>query len=124
MDWDKGTYETDGSAAEQLAQGELKFVVHGKKLRGGFVLIRTGLKSARARSQRSWLLIKRQDEFADPAWNIDRYDWSVLTGRSLEEIAAGLPRRAISRTRSLLPTGPRLRDKSGHLFRSGTSQPK
>jgi bifunctional non-homologous end joining protein LigD len=101
MVWDKGAYETDGSAAEQLAQGELKFVLHGKKLQGGFVLIRTGLKSTGARRQRSWLLIKRQDEYADPAWNIDRYDWSVLTGRSLEEIAAGLPRRAISSTRSL-----------------------
>ena len=94
MVWDKGTYEADGSATEQLAQGELKFVLHGKKLQGGFVLIRTGLKSARARSQRSWLLIKRQDEYADPAWNIDRYDWSVLTGRNLEEIAAGVSVRA------------------------------
>src|ERR1700737_3295260 len=92
MVWDKGTYETDGdgSAAEQLAQGELKFVLRGKKLQGGFVLIRTGLKSASARRQRSWLLVKRQDEYADPAWNIDRYDWSVLTGRNLEEIAAGV----------------------------------
>jgi bifunctional non-homologous end joining protein LigD len=101
MVWDKGTYETDGSAAEQLAQGELKFVLHGKKLQGGFVLIRTGLKSTGARRHRSWLLIKRQDEYADPAWNIDRYDWSVLTGRNLEEIAAGVSVRATSRARSI-----------------------
>lgn len=96
MVWDNGTYQTDpeGSAPEQLARGELKFTLHGKKLRGGFVLIRAGLKSAGSRGQRSWLLIKRQDEYADPSWNIDRYDWSVLTGRSLQEIAAGLPRRA------------------------------
>ena len=102
MVWDKGTYEADpgGSAEEQLAQGELKVTLHGKKLQGGFVLIRARLKSAGARGQRSWLLIKRQDQYADPSWNIDRYDWSVLTGRSLEEIAAGLPRRATSRTRS------------------------
>ena len=101
MVWDKGAYETDGSAAEQLAQGELKFVLHGKKLQGGFVLIRTGLKSTGARRQRSWLLIKRQDECADPAWNIDRYDWSVLTGRNLEEIAGGGSVRATSRARSI-----------------------
>jgi bifunctional non-homologous end joining protein LigD len=99
MLWDKGTYDTDpdGSAAEQLAQGELKFFLHGKKLQGGFVLIRTGLRGASARGQRSWLLIKRQDEYADRSWNVDRYDWSVLTGRSLEEIAAGVPPRAKSR---------------------------
>ena len=95
MVWDKGTYDTeDGSPAEQLAQGELKFTLHGKKLQGGFVLIRTRLQSASTRGQRSWLLIKRQDQYADRSWNIDRYDWSVLTGRSLEEIAAGLRRRA------------------------------
>jgi bifunctional non-homologous end joining protein LigD len=103
MVWDKGTYETDGedSAAQQLSQGELKFVLHGKKLQGGFVLIRTGLKSTGARRQRSWLLIKRQDEYADPAWNIDGYDWSVLTGRNLKEIAAGVSVRATSRARSV-----------------------
>jgi bifunctional non-homologous end joining protein LigD len=101
MVWDKGAYETDGSAAEQLAQGELKFVLHGKKLQGGFVLIRTGLKSTGALRQRSWLLIKRQDEYADPAWNIDRYDWSVLTGRNLEEVAAGVSVPATSRARSI-----------------------
>ena len=103
MVWDKGTYQSDpdGSAAEQLSQGELKFTLHGKKLQGGFVLIRTGLKSAGARNQRSWLLIKRQDEYADPSWNIDRYDWSVLTGRSLEEISAGVSSRVTSRTRSV-----------------------
>ena len=102
MVWDKGTYQTDpgGSGAEQLAQGELKFTLHGEKLQGGFVLIRRGLTSVGVRGQRSWLLIKRRDEYADRSWNIDRYDWSVLTGRSMEEIAAGLPRRATSRTRS------------------------
>ena len=103
MVWDKGTYKTDGedSAAQQLSQGELKFVLHGKKLQGGFVLIRTGLKSTGARRQRSWLLIKRQDDYADPAWNIDGYDWSVLTGRNLEEIAAGVSGRTASRARSI-----------------------
>jgi bifunctional non-homologous end joining protein LigD len=103
MVWDKGTYQTDpqGSAAEQLATGELKFTLYGKKLRGGFVLIRTGLKSANASRQRSWLLIKRHDEYADPSWNIDRYEWSVLTGRGLEEIAAEGSGRTTSRARSV-----------------------
>jgi bifunctional non-homologous end joining protein LigD len=100
MVWDRGTYETDpdGSAAEQLAQGEVKFILHGQKLRGGFVLIRRALRLAGARGREAWLLIKRKDEYADPSWNIDRYDWSVLTGRTLEEIAAGsAPRRATTK---------------------------
>jgi len=79
MVWDKGTYQTDpeGSAAEQLAQGELKFTLDGKKLQGGFALIRTRLESTVARGRRNWLLIKRQDEYADPSWNIDHNDWSA-----------------------------------------------
>ncbi len=91
MVWDKGTYETDppGSAAGQLSQGELKFTLHGRKLRGGFVLVRTRLKASGGRGQRSWLLIKRQDEFADSSWDAGKYGWSVLTGRTLQEIAAG-----------------------------------
>jgi len=47
-----GTYETDptaGSTAEQLARGELKFTLRGQTLRGRFVLIRTGLRSAAER---------------------------------------------------------------------------
>jgi bifunctional non-homologous end joining protein LigD len=92
MVWDKGHYQTDpnDSATEQLARGEIKFALDGKKLRGGFVLIRSGLKSSGSSGQRSWLLIKRQDEYADRSWNIDRHDWSALTRRSLDEIAASV----------------------------------
>jgi bifunctional non-homologous end joining protein LigD len=112
MVWDKGTYETEGdrSAAEQLAEGELKFALHGTKLQGGFVLIRAEIKSVGTRPQRSWLLIKRQDEYADPTWNIERYDWSVLTGRNLEEIAAVTYR-----------TGDVLRDTDRKRYRSSNS---
>jgi hypothetical protein len=50
MLWDKGTYDTDGSGAEQLKRGELKFTLHGQKLKGGFVLIRTGRGSVAVRA--------------------------------------------------------------------------
>src|SRR5467141_893509 len=89
MVWDRGTYEldTDGSAAKRLAEGELKFVLHGQRLKGGFVLIRSNPKSSGSSRRENWLLIKRNDEYADRSWNIDDYDRSVLTGRSLEELA-------------------------------------
>lgn len=56
--WDKGTYEPVGelSPAEQIERGELKFVMHGSKLRGGFVLVHT--------ADKRWLLIKHRDEYA------------------------------------------------------------
>lgn len=93
MVWDRGTYETDppDSAAVQLSKGELAFTLQGSKLRGGFVLIRTRLGG---RGQRSWLLIKRQDEYADRSWDAEKYDWSVLTGRTMQEIASGAPAHA------------------------------
>jgi hypothetical protein len=36
-----------------------------------------------------WLLIHKKDEFAKSAFNIDKLDYSVLTQRSLDEIASG-----------------------------------
>ncbi len=106
MVWDLGTYETEGegSPAGQLHRGELKFTLHGRKLRSGFVLVRARLKSA-SRGSESWLLIKRQDEYADPSWNIDRYDWSVLTGRTLQEIAAGVSSHTIRAKAGASKTG-------------------
>ena len=57
MLWDTGTYEpeTDDVAAA-LERGELKFTLHGKKLKGGWVLVRT--------RGRQWLLIKHRDRSA------------------------------------------------------------
>lgn len=80
MVWDAGTYETeeDLPPAEQLSRGELKFRLAGKKLSGGFALIRSGER---------WFLIKRRDEWAKRSWNIERHGRSALTGRTMKEIA-------------------------------------
>lgn len=60
--WDDGTFEPEGqlSASEQLRRGELKFILHGQKLKGSFVLV----KLRRNESGRDWLLIKHHDEAA------------------------------------------------------------
>jgi bifunctional non-homologous end joining protein LigD len=95
MVWDKGTYEGEGdlSPEEQLARGEIKVVLEGKKLRGGFVFLRPGGHFSERTGKKNWLLIKHRDEFADPSWRIDnpRLDRSVLTGRALKEIAENRP---------------------------------
>jgi DNA ligase D-like protein (predicted 3'-phosphoesterase) len=64
MVWDTGTYdnvraekEDDGASMEQsIEEGKIEIALHGKKLRGGYALIRTG-KGEKAR----WLLIKMRD---------------------------------------------------------------
>jgi bifunctional non-homologous end joining protein LigD len=95
MVWDKGTYSPDGglSPKRQLARGEIKVVLHGKKLRGGFVLLCPGRPLAKPGSKTRWLLIKRRDDYADPSWRIEdpALDRSVKTGRTLQEIKQGRP---------------------------------
>jgi len=95
MVWDKGTYSPDGdlSSERQLAKGEIKVVLHGKKLRGGFVLLCPGRPLADPGSKTRWLLIKRRDDYADPSWQIEdpALNRSVKTGRTLKEIKQDRP---------------------------------
>jgi bifunctional non-homologous end joining protein LigD len=91
MIWYKGTYQTQGDAAaeDQLAEGELKIELHGKKLRGAFVLVHMGHRSGTPQERSRWLLVKRKDEWANSRWKADRRgtDRSVTSGRTLDEIA-------------------------------------
>ena len=97
MLWDRGTYESagpDGDVAELrrgYEKGDFKFVLHGQRLRGSWVLVRTRRGDER---RPQWLLIKHRDEFAQPRTEIVAdVVTSVATGRTMEEIAAGAPAR-------------------------------
>jgi bifunctional non-homologous end joining protein LigD len=87
MVWDNGTWEPeqpDPDAA--LAKGDLKFTLHGKKLKGSWVLVRTrGFGGSSGKS--SWLLIKHRDQYASTRDIATEEPLSVETKRSLEEIA-------------------------------------
>src|SRR5579863_7061736 len=86
MVWDVGTWEPEGNAREMLAKGDLKFSLDGQKLKGSFALIH--IKSRKPGSKGTeWLLIKHRDAAVQPGYDIDKYDYSVLTKRSLKEIA-------------------------------------
>jgi len=91
--WDRGTFEAEGelSAEDQLARGELKFILHGSKLGGGFVLVRTQEKSSRDKKAEEWLLIKHRDAAVGEDWNVDDHPASVLSGRTLEQVRDELP---------------------------------
>lgn len=95
MVWDIGKYQTESSepAAAQIQRGEIKFVLDGEKLRGGFVLVRLNGRPQRtgaAKNAKNWLLIKHRDEFAVHPFDIERYPESALTGRDMDEIGANL----------------------------------
>ena len=86
MVWDVGTWEPEGDAHPMLAKGDLKFRLNGKKLKGSFALIH--MKARRPGSKGTeWLLIKHHDAYDQPGYDIDKYDYSVLTKRSLKQIA-------------------------------------
>jgi bifunctional non-homologous end joining protein LigD len=86
MVWDVGTWEPLGNEHQMLAKGDLKFRLKGKKLSGEFVLAH--MKARRPGSKgNEWLLIKKKDEAVQPGFDIDKLDWSVLTKRSLKQIA-------------------------------------
>ena len=100
MVWDEGTWEplspvpvkgeyvpgTEKEAAAMLANGDLKFRLKGKRLNGDFALVH--IKGRRAGSKgNEWLLIKKKDDRVVAEFNIDAYDTSILTGRTMAQIA-------------------------------------
>jgi bifunctional non-homologous end joining protein LigD len=90
MLWDQGTYEAeDGGGVESLRRGyekgDLKITMHGKRLRGSWVLVRMNRPG-----RPQWLLIKHRDGTADPARDITaEHTTSVVSRRTMESIAAG-----------------------------------
>lgn len=62
--WDQGAWEPLGDPRAGMAKGDFKFVLHGEKLRGQWVLVR--LKPRAGEKRDNWLLIKERDEFARP----------------------------------------------------------
>ena len=82
MVWDHGTYTPLGTdnVGASLDNGELKFVLHGQKLRGSWALVRT--------RNNNWLLIKRRDAYTSKEEITETEPRSVLSGRLLAEIAA------------------------------------
>ena len=85
MLWDNGTWEPEVADIDAaLQKGDLKFTLHGKKLKGSWVLVHT---RGFGGSQNSWLLIKHRDDFASTEDILAEQPRSVLTRRLLADIA-------------------------------------
>ena len=92
--WDCGVYSPDednrysfGNREEaeervrtELAEGKLNFFLRGEKLKGSFALVRTS-------SDKQWLLLKHKDRFVSSGSDVLARSRSVLSGRSLDELA-------------------------------------
>lgn len=74
--WDSGTYEPleenskvsdEKELLKELHAGSLKFILHGKKLKGEFALVK--MKNS---EENAWLLIKHKDEFAESPYDAEK----------------------------------------------------
>jgi DNA ligase D-like protein (predicted 3'-phosphoesterase) len=84
--WDTGLYLPAEPPGPALAAGHLRFVVSGHKLKGAFALTRTRMGG----DDRNWLLVKVDDEYADPDRDPTRDEnESVLSGVTNDELEAG-----------------------------------
>jgi bifunctional non-homologous end joining protein LigD len=83
--WDRGTWEPAGDEepVAAIAEGELHFDLHGEKLAGRFVLVRT---KSDQRGQEQWLMLHKRDEFAEKGWKPDDHPRSVKSGKTNEEV--------------------------------------
>ncbi|HZV76770.1 MAG TPA: non-homologous end-joining DNA ligase [Candidatus Babeliales bacterium] len=86
--WDRGTYTlAEGNdPADEIAKGKIKFILHGKKLRGEFTLVK--IKAREGEHGEPWLLIKDRDEYADPNYDPADHPESVKSGKTLKDVAA------------------------------------
>ena len=101
MLWDRGTYEPnydDGTnnvvaLRDGLRRGRLKVRFLGKRMRGGWTLVRMHGREEDA-GKPAWLFIKERDEHADPTVDLVAAEMtSIATHRTMEQIATGRSRR-------------------------------
>ena len=80
--WDRGTYrnadgEGEAGLLNALRKGAVSIILRGKKLKGGFSLVRL-------KRPRQWLLIKKNDGYASTR-DVTRNDISVKSGKRLPD---------------------------------------
>lgn len=87
MVWDRGTWVPETQDVDAaLRRGELKFTLHGTKLRGSWVLVRTRSGYPPSSGRPAWLLIKHRDAYATDRDVTAAMPDSVVSERTLAAI--------------------------------------
>ena len=94
--WDWGYFEPDPETpepAKALRKGELKFELHGEKVRGRFTIIRTSGRGGRSDEREQWLLLHKAGPTSVGGWNAEEHPASAKTGRTNDDVLAGVAPR-------------------------------
>lgn len=89
--WDRGTWKPlDPDPAKALKRGKLSFQIDAERMTGAWTLARIRPKPGDDDAKENWLLIKQDDEHASTEVSLtDEHQTSVVTGRTIDEVAAG-----------------------------------
>ena len=101
MVWDRGSWQPQEDPHKGLRKGHLSFTLDGEKLHGLWHLVR--MHRRRGERRDNWLLIKAHDEAAREAGVkdvLEQKSRSVVSGRSMDEIAKGAPKKTAKETAS------------------------
>ena len=87
--WDEGAFDAvSPDPVEAIGKGMLKVRLHGERMKGQWALVR--MKPRDGETRENWLLVKDRDDYAEDDDTLaTRYETSVSTGLTREEIAAG-----------------------------------
>ncbi len=112
--WDAGEWKLIEANGAGFERGNLKFELHGEKLRGKWALVRLG-----DAEKRQWLLIKERDSFARSEREsvvTNQLPLSILTGRDVNEVTSPHSLIAASKSTSKRPkSSPAKRSDPGLL---------
>lgn len=100
MVWDRGTWSPHDDPHKGLKKGHLAFDLNGGKLHGAWHLVRLHKRPGEKRN--NWLLIKSDDDAARGVRDkdiLEEADFSIKTGRTMDEITDGERASAREKTR-------------------------
>jgi bifunctional non-homologous end joining protein LigD len=104
--WDRGQWTPEGDPHKGLAKGHLDFELAGEKLRGRWHLVR--MHGRPGEKKENWLLIKSKDQAARSPRQPDILEekpLSVVSGRSIPEIAEGKAQKRRTTKTTVKPNG-------------------
>lgn len=100
MLWDKGYWEPIKEYKPNFKEGPIKFILKGNRLKGMWTLVKL-------KDDNNWLLIKDEDEY-HLYDNINEFNTSIKTGRTMDEIATNIKRIEITNPNKIVYKKPKV----------------